>query len=181
MKRIYKQGVRNDVKYFKGREVEKTPLFGENTLFVVGVQPAKEIITLAKNAYCEHVYFGTGTSFLPKNQKECLSWNRMIKTVLDDGMWATLDFDIQYSQMVQNMSVSNHRRFIPMISVKIAHLRKFNYNATVKLDDVDFDATNPGVWCWPLEKLLDRQYFTDWEHYTNDTIIEDINHDEDYD
>lgn len=180
MKRNYKQGVRNDVKYFKGYEVEKTPLVGYPTLFVVGIQPAAEIIKLAENLCCEHVYFGTGTSFFPKNQKDCKRWNQMIQSILDNGMWATLDFDIQYAEMVHGMSVSEHRRFIPMISVKVAHLRKFNYNATVKLDDVDFDKTNPGVWCWPLEKLLDRQYFTNWENYNEDTIIEDIENDEEH-
>ena len=35
-----------DVKFFTGIEVEHTPAFGHKTLFVVGVQPVKDIAGL---------------------------------------------------------------------------------------------------------------------------------------
>jgi hypothetical protein len=33
-----------DVEFFKGTEVERTPAFGKKTLFVVGIQPIDSII-----------------------------------------------------------------------------------------------------------------------------------------
>jgi hypothetical protein len=57
-----------------------------------------------------------------------------------------------------------------MISVKLPYLTQFNYNATIKLDDKDFEATNPGVWTHRLHDLLDSTKFTDWDQYKEDEI-----------
>ena len=38
MKRDYTDGVKEDITYFTGIEIERTPAFGMKTLFVVGVQ-----------------------------------------------------------------------------------------------------------------------------------------------
>jgi hypothetical protein len=43
----------------------------------------------------------------------------------------------------------------------------------VKIDDKDFQATNPGVWCHRLHNLMDEQRFTNWEEYKNDKIVDD--------
>ena len=58
-----------------------------------------------------------------------------------------------------------------MISVKVPHIRLFNYNATVKVDDTGFKESNPGVWCHRLHDLMDRSKFTDWSKYTKDEVI----------
>jgi hypothetical protein len=47
----------------------------------------------------------------------------------------------------------------------------FNYNTTLKIDDIDFDKTNPGVWCHPLNELLNKETFTNWDQYSKDEII----------
>jgi hypothetical protein len=59
-----------------------------------------------------------------------------------------------------------------MISVKLPYINQFNYNATLKLDDKDFKATNPGVWCHSLHELQNRKGFTDWTKYTKDEVID---------
>jgi hypothetical protein len=41
----------------------------------------------------------------------------------------------------------------------------------LKIDDKDFNATNPGVWTHSLHDLKDRNKFTPWSAYSNDTII----------
>jgi hypothetical protein len=41
----------------------------------------------------------------------------------------------------------------------------------LKIDDVDFDATNPGVWTHSLHSLMDRSKFTDWAQYNNDKAL----------
>ena len=58
-----------------------------------------------------------------------------------------------------------------MISVKMPHIRLFNYNATVKIDDKGFKESNPGVWCHSLHSLQNRENFTDWSKYTSDEVI----------
>jgi hypothetical protein len=58
-----------------------------------------------------------------------------------------------------------------MISVKLPYIKQFNYNATLKLDDIDFDSTNPGVWTHSLHKLMDRRKFTPWTDYSKDEVI----------
>ena len=43
MKRDYTAGVKEDIVFFVGTEVEHTPAFGMRTLFVTGIQPITEI------------------------------------------------------------------------------------------------------------------------------------------
>jgi hypothetical protein len=171
MKRIYKQGVKDDAVYFVAKEVEQTPAFEQTTLFLVGKRPADEIINTAKQHNCTNVYFGTGNTFYPADSTDWDEWDKMISAVLAAGFWATLDFDVSLAQGVHEMTVASHNKFIPMIAVKLAYTGLFNYNATLKIDDIDFDKSNPGVWCWPLSKLLDRDRFTDWTKYEDDTIL----------
>ena len=59
-----------------------------------------------------------------------------------------------------------------MISVKLPHLRQFNYNATLKIDDTTWGYSNPGVWCHSLHSLKDRSVYTDWKDYKGDEPIE---------
>jgi hypothetical protein len=175
MDRIYKQGKTNDAKYFVADEVERTPLYGMRTLFVVGVQPVNEIVSKALEFKCPAVYFGTGNSFSPAGYDDAEyynTWDRMISDVMEHDLWATLDFDVKHCDGVLEMVCAENRRFVPMIAVKMPYVRQFNYNATLKIDDVDFDKSNPGVWCWSLEDLLKRDHFSDWEQYRNDTIIQ---------
>jgi hypothetical protein len=44
----------DNVEFFTGTEVERTPAFGKTTLFVVGLQSIDNIA--AKMAGCEHIY-----------------------------------------------------------------------------------------------------------------------------
>ena len=47
-----------------------------------------------------------------------------------------------------------------------------NYNACVKIDDIGFNDTNPGVWVQQVRDLLDSNKFTPWTKYNNDKIIQ---------
>jgi hypothetical protein len=55
----------DNVDFFTGTEVERTPAFGKRTLFVVGVQSVDHIA--AKMAGCEHIFFGANHSFNPQS------------------------------------------------------------------------------------------------------------------
>ena len=44
-------------------------------------------------------------------------------------------------------------------------------NDMSKLDDTDFNATNPGVWVHRIHELKSLDKFTDWEQYKSDKPI----------
>ena len=166
----------DNVVFFVGNEVEHTCAFGKKTLFVVGVQSPADVQThLDKNpSSIEHIYFGANQSF--PNLKvtdggEWDKWKFMIYHFLDRGLWCTLDIDISCVEGLLESGLTERNQFIPMISAKIPYINQLGYNATLKIDDQDFKATNPGVWCHSLHKLQSRSTFTDWSQYQEDKTV----------
>lgn len=177
MKRDYGTGVAENVTFFVGTEIEKTPAYGMKTLFVVGVHDSYKIMDLARAHQCQHIYFGANQSFSTKGVNDAdtwQAWENMIYVCLDaiDGFWCTLDFDVRDTEGLLESGLTEKRRFIPQVSVKLPYLTQLGYNATIKIDDAGFAATNPGVWCHRLNDLLSADKFTDWDQYTKDEIIE---------
>ena len=173
MNRDYADGTAENVQFFVGLEVEHSPAYGMNTLFVTGVHNPEMILAMAEDNKVEHIYFGANQSFETRGVDDSYTWNaweQMIKPCLDAGYWCTLDFDVKEAEGIHESPFNEYRKFIPMISVKLPYIKLFNYNATVKIDDKDFEATNPGVWTHALHDLLDREKFTDWDQYKDDTI-----------
>ena len=171
MKRDYTDGVKENITFFTGVEIEKTPAYGMKTLFVVGIQKVEEIISLAELYKCRHIYFGANQSYTPESTDEMFVWDHMIMECLTEGYWCTLDFDAQWVEDVIEGGMVEQRRFIPQISVKLPYLTQLGYNATIKIDDKDFDATNPGVWCHRLRDLTTTDSFTSWDEYSKAIII----------
>lgn len=175
MKREYTVGSAEDITFFTGREIEHTPAYNMQTLFVVGVQSIASILEMAGEHYCKHIYFGANQSFDAggdaNNSEYWRPWETMIYACLEAGYWCTLDFDVKDVAGLLESGFTEQRRFIPQISVKLPYLQQLGYNATIKIDDVDFAATNPGVWCHRLSALLDETKFTDWNQYGKDEII----------
>jgi hypothetical protein len=95
----------------------------------------------------------------------------MIYPFLSKGYLCTLDIDVNQIEGLLESGLTERNNFIPMVSVKLPYLQQLGYNATIKLDDKDFAASNPGVWCHSLHSLLDRKVFTDWSKYTQDEVI----------
>ena len=162
---------RQDVVYFIGTEVENTPMKGEQTLFVVGVQPPHEIQKRSEEHGIKHLYFGTSQSFTLHKEEDFTAWQNMIKALLAANYWCTLDFGVEYAKDVLAMGLDEHDKYISMISVKLPYIRKFNYNATLKIDDTTWGHSNPGVWCHSLHELQKRRVYTDWSNYVGDTVI----------
>ena len=165
--------------FFIGTEVEQSPAQGMLTLFVTGVQPVEEIVTRAEIEYGEtnatekikHIYCGANMSYHPTTPEEYKEWDEMILALLKRDYWVTLDFDVSHAEEVHEGGLSEYRRFIPMVSVKLPYISLFNYNTTIKIDDRGFDATNPGIWCHRLYDLMDKDKFTSWDAYSGDTAI----------
>lgn len=160
------------IEFFHGIEVEHTPAFGKKTLFVVGVQPIDNIALNLDGA--DHIYFGANMSFPnpdTNDYDEWHKWERMIKFFLDKGYLCTLDIDVSSIEGLTEAGLCDLHNFIPMISVKVPYAQQLGYNATIKIDDRDFAATNPGVWCHSLHSLQNRAAFTPWSHYTKDETL----------
>jgi hypothetical protein len=165
----------NEVSFFIGTEVEHTPAFGCRTLFVVGVQDPQIVQQEAKNNDCEHIYFGADQSFpaLETNDADAWrDWEVMVQDCLEAGWLCTLDLDVKQVEGLLESALVEFHNFIPMISVKLPYIKQLGYNATLKIDDKDFAATNPGVWCHSLHDLQKREVFTDWSKYTKDEVIQ---------
>ena len=168
---MIRDGHDNSVNFFTGVEVEHTPAYGLKTLFVVGLQSFEQITEHLHG--CEHIYFGANMSF-PNSSKlyHWVPWEEMIRPFLDAGYLCTLDIDVKcVPGLIETTVFAEYNNFIPMISVKLPHIQRLGYNATIKIDDVDFDATNPGVWCHSLHDLQNRNTFTPWSKYTKDTTL----------
>jgi hypothetical protein len=167
MKRDYSDGVKDDVVYFTGYEVEKTPAFEMDTLFVVGIRPLEEVLERANKEHVDHIYLGANQSFF-----EDEDWDKLVFGLLGEGYTVTLDYDVKHHEWVLEAGYNEHNKFISQISVKLPNINQLNYNACVKIDDKDFKASNTGVWIHQVHDLQDRDKFTDWSKYENDNSIE---------
>ena len=177
MERDYTSGVRNDVQFFIGQEVEHTPAYGMKTLFVVGLHTTNEIEKLLEDSFTsigepiKHIFFGANHSYNPVRNGDWHPWEEMIKHFLQKGYWCSLDIPLSAVEEFHDGCLCDYNNFIPQIRVAIPYIKLWNYNTTVKIDDKDFKATNPGVWSHSLHKLMDRDCFTDWSKYGKDLAL----------
>lgn len=165
----------NNVRFFIGPEVEHTPAFSRRTLFVAGEQPLKDILKKVAEHKTTHVFMGANHSF---NLDDAVGeyWDETITGLLDRGLWVTLDYQAHEHQGVLNMlnkGIWQCRTFVPLLSVRIPHVQTSSHNLTIKIDDTDFNATNPGVWCLHHHEVTDSNRFTDWIEYATDEVIKD--------
>ena len=100
----------------------------------------------------------------------------MIKQVIKEPLWCTLEMtnDVYTNCYEWVNEFSEAPYFIPNIRVELPNIMKMSYNTTIKLGDVDYKATNPGVWCHKLHDLKKYDTFTDWSEYGKDQIIDEV-------
>jgi hypothetical protein len=170
MNRDYETGEQNDVTFFTGYEVEKTPAYDMKTLFVVGVQSIDFIERFYQQEDCEHIFFGANHSFNPK-EHQWNAWEKMIKHFLDKDIMCSLDLPLATADGVLETSLVEYHTFIPQFRVVVPHVKQWPYNTMIKIDDKDFKATNAGVWCHTLHDLTSHHYHTDWSKYKLDKVL----------
>ena len=156
--------------FFLGTEVEKTPAYGMRTLFVVGTHPVEHI---EQHLYdgITHIFFGANHSFNPRNSIDYDAWESMIDYFLGEGYLCTLDIPINVTEEFLEGPLVENNNFIPQIRIPLPYIKQWNYNTMIKLDDRDFNATNPGVWCHRLHDLMSTDTYTDWRDYKGDTKL----------
>jgi hypothetical protein len=174
MKRDYETGVADDVQFFTGIEVEHTPAYGMETLFVTGLQSVK---TIQKHlGDIKHIFFGANHSFkpgtnFPQDAGNWERWEEMMMTFIDDDYHVTLDVPMDHAEALLESRMIECDNFIPQIRIPLPYIKQYNYNTMIKIDDKDFKATNPGVWCHRLHDLMDPTKFTDWSKYSLDKPV----------
>jgi hypothetical protein len=172
VKREYSGVTKDDVIFFTGVEVERTPAYGQMTLFVTGVQDTSKIEELYNKHNCSHIFFGANHSlqrYYPSPKIEI--WERMITPFLARGILCSLDIPLDIVESVNAFKFSKHPNFIPQIRIPLPHIEKMNDSTMIKLDDKGYDQTNPGVWTIKLKDLRENNKLTEWSEYTNDKEI----------
>ena len=172
MKRDYDTGEANDIIFFTGVEVEKTPAFGMKTLFVTGIQDYNEIMKFYETEQCEHIFFGANHSYQPITSDHFEDWDLMIRAFTDKDILCSLDIPSNINlEWFLDGGLTEVDNFIPQLRVVVPYVAQWNYNTMIKIDDKDFKTSNPGVWCHSLHDLMDRNKFTDWSKYGLDKVL----------
>ena len=169
----------DNVQFFLGKEVEKTPAFGKRTLFVVGTPKPLDVQEWIddfasyedQSMHIEHIFFGANHSFDPKDNLEWARWEGLVGHFLAKGYLCSLDIPMSAVEQFNDSGLCEYRNFIPQIRISIPYVQLWNYNTMIKIDDKDFDATNPGVWTHSLHSLMSRRTFTDWDQYSKDSVL----------
>lgn len=174
MERKYSTGTIDNAKFFVGDEIEHTPAYGKKTLFVVGLQNIDEILSMCNKYRCDHIYMGANQSFRATDSNDLEKWEKLLIGLLKENLWVTLDLDVKDVILCSDLLTwcCEYNKFIPMISVKVPYISNLNYNTCIKIDDKDFNFSNPGVWVHDLHDLMNKKKFTDWSKYENDVIIQ---------
>ena len=82
----------DNIELFTGKEVEHTPTYGMQTLFVNGKPTIKKILEHVQ----EHVYLGANHQQIDfTNAEELDYYNTTISSLLAKGYYVTLDYDAQ--------------------------------------------------------------------------------------
>lgn len=177
MQRDYDSGEQKDITFFVGNEVECTPAYGLKTLFITGLQTVESIqlvidkIDNSNHSPIGHLFFGANHSFNPRDSQGLIAWEQVIQYFLNKDYLCSLDIPIDQASRFTESVLCEYNNFIPQIRVPIPHVRLWNYNTMIKIDDIGFNATNPGIWTHSLHDLQDRSKFTDWQQYKKDKVI----------
>jgi hypothetical protein len=157
------------VKVFTGIEIEHTMAYGKRTLFLATNElHTDEVLELATLNGCEAVYYGANRTF----QYTIGTHVFQIKKLLDNGYYVTIDYPYADHEEVKKRFalIWNEPKFIPFCSI-IFRDSDDDKQLHIKIDDVTFRHSNPGVWTMSMRDFKDKAGFTDWGQYGKDEII----------
>jgi hypothetical protein len=169
MLRDYSTGYKEDVNVFSGIEIEHTPAYGKQTLFLARNDLTfDQILSLCVASNAEAVYFGANRTYMHNHAMQLAQ----IHQLLDRGYWVTVDYPFELHQLVAKKFSTCWRkdRFIPFCSIIFPHTEEDD-NLCFKVDDVDFNKTNPGVWSMTMKNFKQQAGFTKWDEYKQDEPI----------
>jgi hypothetical protein len=171
MDRDYKTGKSASVGVFSGLEIEHTPAYGLQTLFLARNDLTLEQITeLAEMVNAKAIYYGANRSFMHNHGLQL----SQIMNLMDAGYYVTIDYPHSlHSEVKQRFqSVWKNEKFIPFCSMIFPNSED-DGNLCIKVDDVDFNKTNPGVWTMTMDHFKQTAGFTSWKEYKQDKPIQE--------
>ena len=173
MKRDYDTGVKDDVQYFTGIEIENTKFAGLKTLFIVGCQPIDDIVAKASEAEVEHIFFGANHSWGEYTPAQY--WN--IRRLQQLGYKITVDCSyadaIKLCYELKNWSSDILDNLCIIAQVQLPHIEQLeSVGAYIKIDDVDFKYSNSGVWVAPCNYYTNPANKTSWDEYGKDSVLQ---------
>jgi hypothetical protein len=171
MDRDYKTGKSDSVGVFSGVEVEHTPAFGKQTLFLARNDLTFDAIKeLAQSVNAEAIYYGANRSYMHNHGMQLAQMKRLI----EDGYYVTVDYDYSIHNEVKEKfkMLWNNELFIPFCSIIFSNSEEDD-QLCIKVDDVDFNKTNPGVWTMTMNHFKQTSGFTSWKEYKQDEPIQE--------
>jgi hypothetical protein len=171
MKRTYSTGTKKDVTVFSGLEIEHTPAYGLQTLFIARNDLTfDQIQELAVLSNAEAIYYGANRSYVHGHYMQV----PQIMKFLEHGYYVTVDYPFELHQMVgQKFAlIWKHEKFIPFCSIIMPDSEE-DSSLCFKIDDIEFNKTNPGVWTMSMKDFKDKAGFTKWDEYIKDEPIEE--------
>jgi hypothetical protein len=173
MKRHYDCGTESDVSVFIGNEVESSIAYGMKTLFIVPDAIA-DIIEVIKNYedYVEHVYLNANHCII---ESDVLAgkYHDVLEYIEESTKIKYVTLEIFNYKSDQLALLRQYNKLLLNISIQIPKVCQLSDRISIKIDDIDFDATNSGVWTSRVDELLDKKMrFTPWIAYTKDEIYE---------
>jgi len=158
-----------EVKVFTGIEIEHTIAYGKRTLFLATNDlSTDEVLELATINGCEAVYYGGNRTLNYRLESQIFQ----IKKLLDNGYYVTIDYPYADHKEVKKRFalIWNEPRFIPFCSIIFEHSDD-DRQLHIKIDDVTFRHSNPGVWTMSMRDFKQKSGFTDWDQYGKDEIV----------
>ena len=116
MQRDYTTGYKEDVKVFSGIEIEHTPAYGKQTLFLARNDLTfDQIISLAVASDAEAIYFGANRTYMHSHAMQVAQ----IHQLLDRGYWVTVDYPYELHRLVSKKFATcwTDEKFIPFCSI----------------------------------------------------------------
>ena len=171
MERDYKTGVEDNIKVFSGVEIEHTPAYGKQTLFLARNDLTfDQIQELAVLSNAEAIYYGANRSYIHSYFQQVL---QVIKFI-EHGYYVTVDYPFELHQMVsQKYALTwKHEKFIPFCSIIMPNSEE-DTSLCFKIDDIDFNKTNPGVWTMSMKDFKEKAGYTKWDDYKRDEPIKE--------
>ena len=171
MERDYKTGVKDNIKVFSGVEIEHTPAYGKQTLFLARNDLTfDQIQELAVLSNAEAIYYGANRSYIHSYFQQVL---QVIKFI-EHGYYVTVDYPFELHQMVsQKYALTwKHEKFIPFCSIIMPDSEE-DTSLYFKIDDIDFNKTNPGVWTMSMKDFKEKAGYTKWDDYKRDEPIKE--------
>ena len=169
MLRDYCTGYKEDVKVFSGPEVEHTAAFGKQTLFLARNNLSfEQIIQLAVMSGAEAIYYGANRTYQHDNAIQLAQMHEL----LGRGYWVTVDYPYELHKSVSKKfaTIWKDPKFIPFCSIIFPFTEDDN-QLCFKIDDEDFNKTNPGVWTMSMNDFKNQAVFTKWDQYKQDEPI----------